>query len=164
VPMGEEGLLLVHGANVMRGYLGNEELTRKKIIDGWYVTGDLAKMDEDGFVTITGREERFAKVGGEMVPLEKVEEEIHAALGTSERLVVVTAIADPKRGERIVVLHLPLEMSPSAIVKKLGERGLPNIYLPGPRDFLQVQELPILGSGKIDLKKCKQMAQAIMDN
>ena len=163
VPVGEEGLLLVHGANVMQGYLGNDELTRKKIIHGWYVTGDLAKMDEDGFVTITGREERFAKVGGEMVPLEKVEEEIHAALGTSERLVVVTSIADPKRGERIVVLHLPLEMSTAAIVKKLGERGLPNIYLPGPRDFFLVKELPILGSGKIDLKKCKQMAQAAID-
>jgi acyl-[acyl-carrier-protein]-phospholipid O-acyltransferase/long-chain-fatty-acid--[acyl-carrier-protein] ligase len=118
-------------------------------------------MDEDGFVTITGREERFAKVGGEMVPLEKVEEEIHAVLGSTERLVVVTAIADPKRGERIVVLHLPLEMSPAEVVKKLGERGLPNIYLPGPRDFFQVTELPILGSGKIDLKQCKLKAQEL---
>ena len=158
LPAGQEGLLLVYGANVMKGYLGNEELTQKKIIDGWYITGDLAKMDEDGFVTITGREERFAKVGGEMVPLEKVEEEIHAVLGSTERLVVVTAIADPKRGERIVVLHLPLEMPPAEVVKKLEKRGLPNIYLPGPRDFFQVAELPILGSGKIDLKKCKQMA------
>ncbi len=155
---GQEGLLLVYGANVMKGYLGNDELTRKKIIDGWYVTGDLAKMDEEGFVTITGREERFAKVGGEMVPLEKVEEEIQAVLGGLERLVVVTSVPDPKRGERIVVLHLPLEIKPAEVVKKLGERGLPNIYLPGQRDFFEVKELPILGSGKIDLKKCKQMA------
>ncbi len=159
LPVGQEGLLLVYGANVMKGYLGNDELTRQKIKDGWYITGDLAKMDGDGFVTITGREERFAKVGGEMVPLEKVEEEIHAVLGTSERLVVVTAISDPKRGERMIVLHLPLPMHPSEIVKKLGERGLPNLYLPGPRDFFEGPELPILGSGKIDLKACKVMAQ-----
>ena len=153
-PAGQEGMLLVYGANVMKGYLGNDALTKKKIIDGWYITGDLAKMDEDGFVTITGREERFAKVGGEMVPLEKVEEEIQTVLGESQdRLVVVTAIADAKRGERIVVLHLPLETAPKDVAKKLGERGLPNIYLPDARDFYQVAELPILGSGKIDLKK-----------
>ncbi len=158
VPAGEEGMLLVYGANVMKGYLGNEELTRKKIRDGWYITGDLAKMDEDGFITITGREERFAKVGGEMVPLEKVEEETQIVLGSQDRLVVVTAIPDAKRGERIIVLHLPLETAPKDVVKKLGERGLPNIYLPDARDFFQVAELPILGSGKIDLKKCKQMA------
>jgi acyl-[acyl-carrier-protein]-phospholipid O-acyltransferase / long-chain-fatty-acid--[acyl-carrier-protein] ligase len=158
VPAGQEGMLLVYGANVMKGYLGNDELTQKKIRDGWYVTGDLAKMDEDGFITITGREERFAKVGGEMVPLEKVEEEIQIVLGSQDRLVVVTAIPDARRGERIVVLHLPLEMATKDVVKKLGERGLPNIYLPDQRDFFQVAELPILGSGKIDLKKCKQTA------
>jgi acyl-[acyl-carrier-protein]-phospholipid O-acyltransferase/long-chain-fatty-acid--[acyl-carrier-protein] ligase len=161
LPPEQEGLLLVYGANVMKGYLGKDELTRQKIKGGWYVTGDLAKMDEDGFVTITGREERFAKVGGEMVPLEKVEEEIHAVQGTTERLAVVTALADPKRGERIVVLHLPLQMPPAEIVKKLGDRGLPNIYLPSPRDFVEVPELPILGSGKIDLKKCKVMASEL---
>jgi len=82
LPMGQEGLLLIYGANVMKGYLGRDDLTQKKIIDGWYITGDLARMDEDGFVTITGREERFAKVAGRMIPLEKVEEEIHQVLGT----------------------------------------------------------------------------------
>ncbi|MFO0867300.1 MAG: AMP-binding protein, partial [Gemmataceae bacterium] len=71
LPPGKEGLLLIYGANVMKGYLNNEELTKKKIRDGWYITGDLALLDEDGFITITGREERFAKVGGEMVPLER---------------------------------------------------------------------------------------------
>jgi acyl-[acyl-carrier-protein]-phospholipid O-acyltransferase/long-chain-fatty-acid--[acyl-carrier-protein] ligase len=163
VPVGQEGLLLVYGANVMKGYLGKDDLTSQKIVDGWYITGDLAKMDEDGFVTITGREERFAKVGGEMVPLEKVEEEIHTVLGSNERLAVVTAIADPRRGERIVVLHVPLGITPAEVVKRLGERGLPNIYLPGPRDFFQVNDLPILGSGKIDLKLCKQMAQELAE-
>src|SRR5262249_15530781 len=108
VPPGQEGLLLIYGANVMKGYLGRDDLTQKKMIDGWYITGDLARMDEDGFITITGREERFAKVGGEMVPLEKVEEELNEILGSNDKVVAVTAIPDRARGERLIVLHLPL--------------------------------------------------------
>jgi acyl-[acyl-carrier-protein]-phospholipid O-acyltransferase/long-chain-fatty-acid--[acyl-carrier-protein] ligase len=164
LPQGEEGLLLMKGANVMKGYLGKEEMTEKKIVDGgWYITGDLAFFDEEGFIKITGRQERFAKVGGEMVPLEKVEDELHQILKTTDKLVAVTAIPDPKKGERIIVLHLALPDATTArdLWKQLGERGLPNIYLPGQRDFYQVPELPILGSGKLDLKKCKQMAQEV---
>jgi len=162
VSPGQEGLLLVCGANVMKGYLGQDDLTRAKIVDGWYITGDLARMDEEGFVTITGREERFAKIGGEMVPLEKVEEELHAILNTSERVCAVTAIPDERKGERIVVLHLPLSGTDvNRLWKELSERGLPNIYIPGPRDFFQVGELPMLGSGKLDLKKCKEKAMEL---
>ena len=159
LPPGQEGLLLIAGANVMRGYLGHEELTRKKIVDGWYVTGDLAMLDEDGFITITGRQERFAKVGGEMVPLERVEDEIHQALGVTDRVAAVTAIPDSRKGERIVVLHLPLNgTTPQEVSRRLAERGLPNLFIPGPRDFFAVDELPILGSGKLDLKKCQSRA------
>ena len=160
LPPGEEGHLQIYGANVMKGYLGRDDLTVKKVVEGgWYITGDLAIMDGDGFITITGREERFAKIGGEMVPLERVEEEIQAVLGTNERKVAVTAIPDAKKGERIIVLHLPLETTtPQEVFKKLGERGLPNLYLPSPRDFLEVSEMPILGTGKLDLKKSKEMA------
>ncbi len=157
---GQEGLLLIHGANVMRGYLGRDDLTQKKIVDdGWYITGDLAFLDADGFITITGREERFAKVGGEMVPLEKVEEELHLILKTNDKVCAVTAIPDPKKGERIVVLHVPLPATtPQELWKHLNERGLPNIYVPSQRDFYPVAELPILGTGKIDIKKLKLMA------
>lgn len=158
----QEGLLQIFGANVMKGYLGRDDLTAKKIVDGgWYVTGDLATMDEEGFVTITGREERFAKIGGEMVPLEKLEDELHAIVHGNERFFALTAIPDPKRGERIIVLHLPLPVGAGELCKQLGERGLPNIYLPSPRDFFQIPELPVLGSGKLDLKKCKQHAQEL---
>jgi acyl-[acyl-carrier-protein]-phospholipid O-acyltransferase/long-chain-fatty-acid--[acyl-carrier-protein] ligase len=164
LPPGQEGLLLMYGANVMKGYLGREDLTKAKIVDGgWYITGDLAFIDADGFITITGREERFAKVGGEMVPLEKVEEELHAILNTNDKVCAVTAIPDAKKGERIVVLYLPSTQStPQDLWKQLSERGLPNIYVPGQRDFYQVAELPILGSGKLDLKKCKQIAQDVV--
>jgi acyl-[acyl-carrier-protein]-phospholipid O-acyltransferase/long-chain-fatty-acid--[acyl-carrier-protein] ligase len=160
LPPDSEGLLQIYGANVMKGYLGREDLTRQKIVDGgWYITGDLARMDADGFITITGREERFAKVGGEMVPLEKVEEELHEILKSNDRLLAVTAVPDVKKGERLVVLHLPLnETTPQDLWRQLNERGLPNIYVPTPRDFFQVPELPILGSGTLDLKRCKEKA------
>jgi acyl-[acyl-carrier-protein]-phospholipid O-acyltransferase/long-chain-fatty-acid--[acyl-carrier-protein] ligase len=163
LPQGQEGLLLMKGANVMKGYLGRDDLTQKKIVDnGWYITGDLAFIDEEGFITITGREERFAKVGGEMVPLEKVEDELHAILKTTEKVLAVTAIPDSKKGERIVVLHMALtEITPKDLWTQLNERGLPNIYIPSQRDFFQVPELPILGSGKLDLKRCKQMATEV---
>jgi acyl-[acyl-carrier-protein]-phospholipid O-acyltransferase/long-chain-fatty-acid--[acyl-carrier-protein] ligase len=159
LPSGQEGLLLVRGANVMKGYLGKEELTRHKIIAGWYVTGDLATMDEEGFISITGREERFAKVGGEMVPLERVEEELHQILKTNERALVVTAIPDERKGERLVVLHLPLNGTDvQQLWQQLTSRGLPNLYVPSQRDFYQVPEFPLLGTGKLDLKGCKEKA------
>jgi acyl-[acyl-carrier-protein]-phospholipid O-acyltransferase/long-chain-fatty-acid--[acyl-carrier-protein] ligase len=162
LPMGEEGLLLVNGANVMKGYLNRDELTQQKLWNGWYITGDLARIDEDGFVTITGREERFAKVGGEMVPLERVEEELHQVLETTERACVVTAIPDEKRGERIIVLHLALNgKSVEQVWRGLQSRGLPPLYVPGQKDFFEVPELPILGSGKIDIKGCKEKAQEL---
>lgn len=159
LPPSSEGLLLIYGANVMKGYLNKPELTDKVIRDGWYVTGDIARFDEDGFITLTGRLSRFAKVGGEMVPLERLEEELQTILGTTEKVCAVAAVPDEKRGERLVVLHLPLNgMAVKEVCQKLGERGLPNLWLPGERDFFQIPELPILGSGKLDLKRLKEIA------
>src|SRR5207244_3819430 len=132
LPPGSEGMLLVKGPNVMPGYLGKPEMTAKVIHDGWYTTGDMAKIDDDGFITITGRLSRFAKVGGEMVPLERVEEEMYAVLGTNDRIVAVTAIPDEKRGERLVALHTPaFTMPPREMGQKLAERGIPNLWVPG---------------------------------
>ncbi len=159
LPPGQEGLLLIYGANVMVGYLGRPDLTQKVVRDGWYVTGDIARFDEDGFITITGRLSRFAKVGGEMVPLERVEEEIHGILGTNERICAVAAVPDEKRGERLVVLYTNLNgMDLPKLCERMGTRGLPNLWLPGERDFLPIAELPILGSGKLDLKRLKDIA------
>ena len=159
LPPGQEGLLLIYGANVMVGYLGGPEQTAQAVRNGWYVTGDMAKIDEDGFITITGRLKRFAKIAGEMVPLEHIEEEIHNLLDTSERLVAVTAVPDDKKGERIVVLHLPLGgRDLRKLCEELSRRGLPNLGLPGERDFFQVSEIPVLGSGKLDIRKVKELA------
>jgi acyl-[acyl-carrier-protein]-phospholipid O-acyltransferase/long-chain-fatty-acid--[acyl-carrier-protein] ligase len=160
-PLGfdREGLLLVTGPNVMLGYLGREDLTHAKVRDGWYDTGDVGKMDTDGFITLTGRLQRIAKIGGEMVPLERLEEEMHKAIGTTDRVFAVTAVPDKKRGERIIVLYLAHDgLNLPALLKQLGHRGLPNLWIPDERDSYQVPELPFLGSGKLDLQRLKDMA------
>jgi acyl-[acyl-carrier-protein]-phospholipid O-acyltransferase/long-chain-fatty-acid--[acyl-carrier-protein] ligase len=166
LPPGTEGLLLIYGANVMKGYLGRPELTQEVIRDGWYVTGDMACFDDEGFITITGRLARFSKIGGEMVPHQKIEDELHALLETSERVCVVTAVPDERRGERLIVLHVPLNghggqvSTPAALCNQLAGKGLPNLWLPSERDFFEVPELPLLGTGKVDLKRAKEMAAA----
>ncbi len=158
-PAGEAGLLMIYGGNVMQGYLGREEATRGAIRDGWYVTGDIGRIDEDGFITLTDRLSRFSKIGGEMVPHGRIEEELQVILGTTERACVVTAVPDERRGERLVVLHTPLNGADiHGIWQQLNERGLPNLWIPAERDFYQIPELPVLGSGKIDLKRIKDLA------
>ncbi|HEX3149440.1 MAG TPA: AMP-binding protein [Gemmataceae bacterium] len=162
LPIGSEGMIQAKGPNLMPGYLGRPDLTAKAIVDGWYITGDMGRMDEDGFITITGRLSRFAKIAGEMVPLEKLEEDMHAVIGTADQVLAVTSIADEKRGERLIVLHLPtLTMPKREISQKLGERGLPNLWVPSERDYHEVKELPILGTGKLDLKRVKELAAEI---
>jgi acyl-[acyl-carrier-protein]-phospholipid O-acyltransferase / long-chain-fatty-acid--[acyl-carrier-protein] ligase len=159
LPPGSEGMLQVKGPNLMPGYLGRPDLTVKAIRDGWYTTGDMAKIDDDGFISITGRLSRFAKIGGEMIPLEKVEEDMHAVLGTNDRVLAVVAVPDERRGERLVVLHLPAFTMPQReMAQRLTERGLPNLWIPGDRDYFLVNELPVLGTGKLDLRRVKELA------
>lgn len=159
VPHGQEGLVLIYGANVMKGYLGKEQATRDAIRDGWYVTGDIGRFDDDGFIFLTDRLSRFSKIGGEMVPHQKIEDELHGILGTTERACVVTAVPDERRGERLIVLHMPLNgHDVHQVWQQLGSKGLPNLWIPAERDFFQVAEIPILGSGKLDLKRVKEMA------
>jgi acyl-[acyl-carrier-protein]-phospholipid O-acyltransferase/long-chain-fatty-acid--[acyl-carrier-protein] ligase len=159
VGTGEEGLLLIYGPNVMRGYLHRPEQTREVLQDGWYVTGDMGRFDEFGYLTLTGRLSRFAKVGGEMVPLERIEEELHAILQTSERVCAVTCVPDEARGERLVVLHVRHDgLEVRQWCQDLGSRGLPSLWLPAERDFIPVPELPLLGSGKVNLKRVKELA------
>ncbi|MCC6421715.1 MAG: AMP-binding protein [Gemmataceae bacterium] len=160
VPPGQEGLMLVHGANVMVGYLGKPDQTAEVLRDGWYVTGDIGKYDEDGFITITDRLSRFSKIGGEMVPHQKIEDELHEIARTTERTFVVTAVPDEGKGERLVVLHVALNSGVDVrqVWTELSGRGLPNLWLPRERDFFQIAELPVLGSGKLDLKRVKELA------
>jgi acyl-[acyl-carrier-protein]-phospholipid O-acyltransferase/long-chain-fatty-acid--[acyl-carrier-protein] ligase len=161
LPVGREGLLWISGPNVMRGYLDRPDLTAKAVHDGWYCTGDIAVIDGDGFITITGRESRFSKVGGEMVPHLNVEEAINEELGATdgEMLAVVAAVPDVAKGERLVVFHVCDLGDPQDVCRRLAARGLPNLWIPGADSFARIEEMPVLGSGKLDLKKLATMAR-----
>jgi acyl-[acyl-carrier-protein]-phospholipid O-acyltransferase/long-chain-fatty-acid--[acyl-carrier-protein] ligase len=158
LPADTPGMLLVKGPNVMQGYLGREDLTASAIRDGWYITGDIAKLDEDGFLTITDRLSRFSKIGGEMVPHGKVEEALQQAAGADMQVFAVTGIPDEKKGERLAVLHTLDESRLPDILNKLTEQGLPNLFIPGRNQFVKVEALPVLGTGKLDLRSVKRIA------
>lgn len=156
----EPGMLWIKGPNVMLGYFNRPDLTAGVMDDGWYRTGDIAFIDSDGFITITGRESRFSKIGGEMVPHIKIEETLAAVIGAGEDELraAVTAVPDPRKGERLVVVHTALEKPPHQICKELQEAGLPPLWIPSPDSFIQVEQIPILGTGKLDLKALKALA------
>jgi acyl-[acyl-carrier-protein]-phospholipid O-acyltransferase/long-chain-fatty-acid--[acyl-carrier-protein] ligase len=159
LPVGQNGLLLITGPNVMLGYLGKPDLTAQVIKDGWYVTGDIANLDDDGFITITDRLTRFSKIAGEMVPHIRVEEAIRGVLGTEDQGAVVTGVPDPSRGERLVVIHPPLPIAVETLWQKLNGSELPKLWIPGRDSFFEVSELPYLGTGKLDLQRIKALAR-----
>jgi acyl-[acyl-carrier-protein]-phospholipid O-acyltransferase/long-chain-fatty-acid--[acyl-carrier-protein] ligase len=142
----------------MAGYLGREDLTKKVMRDGWYVTGDIARIDDDGFLYITDRLSRFSKIGGEMVPHGRVEEALHEAASLTIPTFAVTAVPDEKKGERLAVLHTYDEKKIPDLVKHLLESGLPNLFIPRADQFIKVDALPMLGTGKLDLRQLKQIA------
>jgi acyl-[acyl-carrier-protein]-phospholipid O-acyltransferase / long-chain-fatty-acid--[acyl-carrier-protein] ligase len=159
---GEPGLLWVTGPHVMLGYLNQPDLSEAVLEDGWYNTGDVVTIDADGFITIVGRQSRFAKVGGEQVPFAAIEEALAALTGGSEDGAprsVVTAVPDKATGERLVVIHTALEQSPDELVKGLAEAGLPRLYIPAPVDFYQIDTMPLIGIGKVDLEAINRFAR-----
>jgi acyl-[acyl-carrier-protein]-phospholipid O-acyltransferase/long-chain-fatty-acid--[acyl-carrier-protein] ligase len=158
LPPGAPGMLLVKGANVMRGYLGRDDLTASVIRDGWYITGDIAVMDEDGFLQITDRLSRFSKIGGEMVPHGRVEEALQEAAGTDLQAFAVTAVPDERKGERLAVLHTIDEAAIPAILERVATQGLPNLFIPRRDHFVKLEKLPVLGTGKLDLRAVKRIA------
>jgi acyl-[acyl-carrier-protein]-phospholipid O-acyltransferase / long-chain-fatty-acid--[acyl-carrier-protein] ligase len=159
-PLGlnKPGLLLVKGPNIMKGYLGKPQQTAEVLRDGWYVTGDIAAQDEDGFLFITDRLSRFSKIGGEMVPHIKVEEKLHQLAGLTDQTFAVTGVPDPKKGERLVVLHTLPEDQLQPLLARLQEIDLPNLWIPRPNQFFHLESLPVLGTGKLDLRQIRQVA------
>ena len=158
LPTGEGGLLLVKGPNVMLGYLDDPKKTASVIKDGWYATGDIAALDEDGFITITDRLARFSKIAGEMVPHTRIEEILHEFLGLTEQSLVVAGVPDHSKGERLVVLHTLTDEQLDELLRKIGESDLPNLWRPRPTAFYRIEAIPVLGTGKMDLKLVKKMA------
>jgi len=155
----QEGLLLVKGPNRMLGYLGEPEKTADVFRDGWYVTGDIAAVDEAGFIRITDRLSRFSKIGGEMVPHMKVEEEIQAAI-SPEHTCVVTAVPDDAKGERLVAFYTDPALTPQALWERLCQTEMPRLWLPKREDLQMVDAIPTLGTGKVDLRAVRQLAAA----
>ncbi|HET9784464.1 MAG TPA: AMP-binding protein, partial [Terriglobales bacterium] len=161
-PLGinQPGLLWVSGPNVMQGYLGRPDLTAQVLQDGWYNTGDIASVDEDGFLTITDRLSRFSKIAGEMVPHLLVEEVLHQCADVAEVVFAVTSLPDAKKGERLIVLYTlpPDRLHP--VLDRLADSSLPPLWRPRAEQFIAVAALPYLGTGKLDLQRLRQMAQA----
>ncbi len=158
LPPGTPGMLLVKGPNVMNGYLGREDLTTQAIRNGWYITGDIATLDDDGFLIITDRLSRFSKIGGEMVPHGRVEEALQQASGADTQVFAVTGIPDERKGEQLAVLHTLAEEAIPDILNKVSANGLPNLFIPPRGNFVKVEALPVLGTGKLDLRSLKRVA------
>ncbi len=155
---GEVGMLMVKGPHVMKGYLGQPEKTAEVLKDGWYVTGDLGTIDRDGFISITGRLSRFSKLAGEMVSHTAVEEKLQQAAGLADMTFIVTGVKDEKRGEKLVVLYTNWDGDIDALLGKMRAAGVPNLWLPAKSSFYRVEQIPLLGTGKLDLKAVNELA------
>ena len=179
LPPNTSGMMLVKGNSVTEGYYEDPERTSSIFKDGWYVTGDIAKIDEDNFIFITGRETRISKIGGEMAPHAFIEEKLLEALkdmsdqpnneqdgddsSSSGGLnLVVTAVPDERKGEKLVVLYVDLPCAPEELCKRALDAGvLPQLWIPAPANFKQVPEIPILGTGKLNLKGIQDLAKQL---
>ncbi|MFK7910304.1 MAG: AMP-binding protein [Akkermansiaceae bacterium] len=163
-PVDTQGTIWLRGPNIFPGYLNNEEKTKEVIIDGWFNTGDIGRLDDEGFLYIEGRLSRFSKIGGEMVPHEVVEAAITKVLGLdgeTERKIAVVGIPDEQKGEAIALLSTicgdTREQECIDLRYKLMDEGLPSLWC--PKTFIPTEEIPILASGKLDIKGCQELAE-----
>jgi acyl-[acyl-carrier-protein]-phospholipid O-acyltransferase / long-chain-fatty-acid--[acyl-carrier-protein] ligase len=158
LPMTSSGMIWLKGPNVFGGYLKDPEKTQLAIKDGWFITGDLGRFDEQGFLYIEGRLSRFSKIGGEMVPHGTVEEKIIEVFGldnTETPQVAVVGIPDSTKGEQLVILSCkPLMIE--KVREVLLAAGMPPLWI--PKSIKQLDHIPLLGSGKLDLKGCRSIA------
>jgi len=156
----QAGLLLVKGSNRMIGYLGEPQRTAEVLHDGWYITGDIAAIDDEGFIRITDRLSRFSKIAGGMVPHLRIEDAIAGVLGAAP--CAVTSVADDRRGERLAALYVH-EMEPAELWQRLAETDLPRLWIPKRENLYQVESLPQLGTGKLDLRGLKMRAEELVE-
>ena len=152
------GLLMLKGPNIFRGYLGEPERTAEVKQDEWFITGDLARFDEDGFLFIEGRLSRFSKIAGEMVPHGTVEEvliEAYNLLDAEQPILVVAGRPDEAKGEALVILAT-IDLELDDVREKLSAAGLTNLWI--PKEIKRVEVIPTLATGKIDLRKVQDLA------
>ncbi|MCF7675028.1 MAG: AMP-binding protein [Akkermansiaceae bacterium] len=164
VPLDRQGIIWFKGSNIFSGYLGNPQKTAEVLKEGWFRTGDVGRIDEDGFLYIEGRISRFSKIAGEMVPHETVEAAVNKVLGLdgeTERRVAVVGVPDEQKGEAIVLLSTiagpALEQECIDLRYRLLDEGLPSLWC--PRQIIYMPEIPVLASGKLDIKGCEAFAR-----
>jgi acyl-[acyl-carrier-protein]-phospholipid O-acyltransferase / long-chain-fatty-acid--[acyl-carrier-protein] ligase len=153
----EGGRLWVRGPNIMRGYLNATANAAFLAQGGWYDTGDIARVDEDGFLFILGRLKRFAKVSGEMVSLTAAEEALAGAFpqyGLRFQIAVL-ARPDPDRGESLVAISNEQRLALDEIRAAIKAGGLSNLYV--PRDVKYVRDIPKLGTGKVNHRELQKL-------
>jgi acyl-[acyl-carrier-protein]-phospholipid O-acyltransferase/long-chain-fatty-acid--[acyl-carrier-protein] ligase len=165
ITIDQQGLIWLKGANVFTGYLNNPKKSEEVLKDGWFLTGDVGRMDEDGFLHIEGRISRFSKIGGEMVPHETLEAAITKALNLeqdTERKIAIVGIPDVQKGEAIILLStvagLALEQECIDLRYKLMDAGIPSLWC--PKRIVSTKEIPSLASGKLDIKGCEDLARS----
>jgi acyl-[acyl-carrier-protein]-phospholipid O-acyltransferase/long-chain-fatty-acid--[acyl-carrier-protein] ligase len=154
----QAGVLWLRGINIFPGYLEQPEATAAALRDGWFVTGDLARIDEDGFIFIEGRLSRFSKIGGEMVPHGTVEAAVAKACGlqgSEGPVVAIAARPDAAKGEALVLLTT-VDINAEDLREKLSATGMANLWI--PRIIKRVEAIPTLATGKLDLRKLKELA------
>jgi acyl-[acyl-carrier-protein]-phospholipid O-acyltransferase/long-chain-fatty-acid--[acyl-carrier-protein] ligase len=142
----------------MLGYLNRPAETEAVLRDGWYVTGDIVNLDPEGFMRIVDRVSRFSKIGGEMVPHGKIEEALQTVLRGAP--CAVTAVADDRKGERLVAFAAAPGLSSQEIWQALQSTPLPKLWIPKAADIRTIDRLPVLGTGKLDLRAIKRLAAA----
>ena len=157
--LNSEGLLLLKGPNQMLGYLGDPDATRNAVRDGWYVSGDIAAIDDDGFIRIIDRISRFSKIAGEMVPHMKIEEEIQRLLA-DPHVCIVTSVPDETKGERLVAFYTDPGVTPQQVWELLSTTSIPKLWLPKRDDLRLIEAIPTLGTGKVDLRSIRDLASA----
>ena len=160
-----DGLLIVKGAIVMMGYLGEEARTAEVIRSGYYITGDIARMDRNGFISLTGRLSRFTKIAGEMIPHELVERTLNKFIKPDDLILAVTGGTDSRKGEKLIVFYTdPEKVRIPDLLAKMRADGVPNLWIPKAENFVLVDKIPLLGSGKVDLKALGNMAREFCEN
>lgn len=173
LPLSEIGMLWFKGANIFRGYVGKPEFNGSVFKDGWFKSGDLGRMDSDGFITLSGRLSRFSKIGGEMVPHEGVENALISILNLSaddDPLIAITGVADDIKGETLALITaIPEHSAPEKhkdilmnLRMELTQRGFPNLW--APRFLVPVEKIPMLPTGKQDLRACRDLAKAKLED
>jgi acyl-[acyl-carrier-protein]-phospholipid O-acyltransferase/long-chain-fatty-acid--[acyl-carrier-protein] ligase len=161
LPTGQSGLLLLKGPNRMAGYWKRPDLTEAALRDGWYVTGDVASIDADGFIQLTDRLSRFSKIGGEMVPHLRIEDALRPSMA-DDAACVVSSVPDDAKGERLVLLHTDANLDAAKAWAELSASDLPKLWVPRKDAIFRVEAIPSLGSGKTDLRKARELAGSLM--